>query len=72
MNFAQLFFSILAFGVLTLGIFWAFQEAAYRAQQVLGDSITPPFLRGISAMIAAVYAASAVVSSLYWLRSVLA
>lgn len=68
MNFAQLFFSILAFGVLTLGIFWAFQEAAYRAQ-VLGDSITP---RGISAMIAAVYAASAVVSSLYWLRSVLA
>ena len=67
MNFAQLFFSILAFGVLTLGIFWAFQEA-----QVLGDSITPPFLRGISAMIAAVYAASAVVSSLYWLRSVLA
>lgn len=71
MNFAQLFFSILAFGVLTLGIFWAFQEAAYRAQ-VLGNSITPPFLRGISAMIAAVYAASAVVSSLYWLRSVLA
>lgn len=71
MNFAQLFFSILAFGVLTLGIFWAFQEVAYRAQ-VLGDSITPPFLRGISAMIAAVYAASAVVSSLYWLRSVLA
>lgn len=68
MNFAQLFFSILAFGALTLGIF---QEAAYRAQ-VLGDSITPPFLRGISAMIAAVYAASAVVSSLYWLRSVLA
>lgn len=67
MNFAQLFFSILAFGVLTLGIFWAFQEAAYRAQ-VLGDSITPPFLRGISAMIAAVYAASAVVSSLYWAR----
>lgn len=70
MNAAQHFFSILAFGVLTLGIFLAFQEAAYRAQ-VLGDSFTPPFLRGISAMIAAVYATSAILASVYWLRSVL-
>lgn len=70
MNFAQLFFSILAFGVLTLGIFWAFQEAAYRAQVLGGFDYAAISARHIG--IAAVYAASAVVSSLYWLRSVLA